>query len=394
MKKLAFVIPWYGEKIPGGAESALRGLVHHLHDAGVELEVLSTCVKEFSADWSKDYHKPGLTVEDGISIRRFKVRRRDGDDFDSINYKLINKQTISSLEEDIFLREMVNSPDLYEYIRDHQDEYELFVFTPYLFGTTYNGILACPEKSVMIPCFHDEGYAYMERFREAFGRVRGMIYLSEPEMSLANRLYSLDGTKQEVIGTGIDTGYEGDAEAFRKKYKIRDPFILYAGRKDEGKNIYTLLRYFSEYKKRRSRQGLKLVLIGGGEVGIPREDKADIIDLGFVSRKDKMDACAACELLCQPSKNESFSLVIMESWMAGRPVIVNGDCDVTKNFAVSSGGGLYFDNYYEFEGCVDYIIEHKDIATVMGENGRKYVLDHFDWSVIVDKTMLFLETCV
>ena len=107
-----------------------------------------------------------------------------------------------------------------------------------------------------------------------------------------------------------------------------------------------------------------------------------------------MDACAACELLCQPSKNESFSLVIIESWVAGRPVIVNGDCAVTKNFAVSSSGGLYFDNYYEFEGCVDYIMENKDIAAVMGENGRKYVLDHFDWRVIVDKTTRFLETCV
>ena len=34
MKKLGFVIPWYGEKIPGGAEMELRSLVHHLLDAG------------------------------------------------------------------------------------------------------------------------------------------------------------------------------------------------------------------------------------------------------------------------------------------------------------------------------------------------------------------------
>ena len=30
MKKLGFVIPWFGEKIPGGAEMELRGLTAHM----------------------------------------------------------------------------------------------------------------------------------------------------------------------------------------------------------------------------------------------------------------------------------------------------------------------------------------------------------------------------
>ena len=42
---------------------------------------------------------------------------------------------------------------------------------------------------------------------------------------------------------------------------------------------------------------------------------------------------AAASLLCQPSHNESFSLVIMESWLCGRPVLVSSQCAVTKDFA-------------------------------------------------------------
>ena len=61
MKKIGFVIPWYGETIGGGAEAELRGVVHHLQDAGVELEVLTTCVEKFASDWSVNFHKPGLT---------------------------------------------------------------------------------------------------------------------------------------------------------------------------------------------------------------------------------------------------------------------------------------------------------------------------------------------
>ena len=42
MYKIAFVIPWYGEGIPGGAEMELREVARHLQKAGVEVEVLTT----------------------------------------------------------------------------------------------------------------------------------------------------------------------------------------------------------------------------------------------------------------------------------------------------------------------------------------------------------------
>ena len=58
-KKIGFVIPWYSEKIPGGAEMALRGITTHLNEMGVSLEILTTCVKEFSSDWNKNYFKEG-----------------------------------------------------------------------------------------------------------------------------------------------------------------------------------------------------------------------------------------------------------------------------------------------------------------------------------------------
>ena len=51
MQKIGFVIPWFGENIPGGAEMELREVTAHLQKAGMEVEILTTCVKEFTADW-------------------------------------------------------------------------------------------------------------------------------------------------------------------------------------------------------------------------------------------------------------------------------------------------------------------------------------------------------
>lgn len=391
VKKIGFVVPWYDDNIPGGAEMELRQVSSHLHDAGADVEILTTCVKEFSSDWSVNYHKPGESFSaSGIMIRRFKARKRDTAAFDAVNLKLMQKQPVTPEEEDIFLNEMVNSPELYEYIGEHKDEYSVFVYIPYMFGTTYFGVKTCPEKAVLIPCFHDEAYAYFRRFAEVFPKAAGMVFNARPEAELAERLYgfSKSGTKTIVMGIGMDTDITAEPARFREKYGIDKPFILYAGRKDEGKNVHTLLKYFSEYKKRNG-SDLQLVLIGGGKIDIPQDIRSDVHDLGFVDIQDKYDACGAAMLMCQPSKNESFSLVIMENWLCRRPVLVHEECAVTKNFASESNGGLYFRDYFDFEGCVNYIAQHPENADIMGGSGREYVMENFTWDIITQKYLKF-----
>lgn len=393
MKKIGFVIPWYYENIKGGAEQELRGLVKHLHDAGIDVEIITTCVKEFASDWTENYFKEGVERIDGVVVRRFKVRKGDMKEFHKVNARLMQGNTISYEEETTFLREMVNSPDMYDYLREHSEDYHRYVFIPYMFGTTYYGIQACPFKSILIPCFHDESYAYFRHFRETFRDLRGIVFNAKPEQELANEILDLRTVKQLLLGIGIETDIDYDADRFRKKYNINSPYIIYAGRKDEAKNINTLIKYFDEYRKRNkdSRQNIKLVLIGGGEVNIPDSIKDDVYDLGFVDIQDKYDACAGALCLCQPSKNESFSIVIMESWLCKRPVLVHNQCNVTSNFVKESNAGLYFDNYFEFEGCINYYIDNPKTAAKMGEAGRQYVLDNFKWDVIMKKFLDFLN---
>ena len=113
---------------------------------------------------------------------------------------------------------------------------------------------------------------YMRLFRQAYVKARGMIYNAMPEMELANRVYDFTTTEQICMGIGMDTKIQSDADAFRKQFGIDKPFILYAGRKDVGKNVHTLLRYFAEWKHRKQ-DDLQLVLIGGGDIAIPESVK-------------------------------------------------------------------------------------------------------------------------
>lgn len=45
MKKIGFVIPWYYKDIPGGAEQELRGIVKHLHEKNVPVEILQLVLR-------------------------------------------------------------------------------------------------------------------------------------------------------------------------------------------------------------------------------------------------------------------------------------------------------------------------------------------------------------
>lgn len=396
MKPIALVVPWYGDNIKGGAEQACNCLAHSLQHAGADVEVFTTCVREASADRSKNTMEPGMHQESGISVRRFPVKTQELQLFNPANLKLYNGETVTLEEERHYYDEDINSPEMYQYIREHRDDYRCFVFTPYLYGPSYHGSRECPDNCIMIPCFHDEAYARMALTKEMAERMKGLAFLSKPERDLAYDLYDLSSVHTEVLGTGIDTDWQETCSParFRDKYRIDHDFILYAGRKDPGKKADQLLDFFGRYIARHSEKSLELVLIGGGHIDIPTEYRDRVHDLGFVSAEDKHDAYAACTFLCNPSYYESFSIVIMEAWLAKRPVLVSDHCAVTKNFCLETDGGLYFRDYPSFAGTVDYLLEHPQVADQMGENGFEYVMQHFTHEMIAKKYLRFLDECL
>lgn len=393
MEKIGFIVPWFSDNIKGGAEMELKELVHHLQNAGVKLEVLTTCVKDFLSDWNKNYYKEATTVENGIVTKRFKIKERNVVRFDEINARLIANQKVSEDEEKAYMENMIHSPNLYKYMDDNKDEYSLFVFIPYMFGTTYEGLKVCPQKSILIPCLHNESYAYMKIYAERYSKIRGMIFHSKPESELANKIFDLSKINYSVLGGGVYTDISFNRDRFIEKYKINSPFMLYVGRKDATKNVDVLIKYFTAYK-RRNKNNVKLVMIGPACLPIPDEMKNDIVDLGFVDLQDKYDAMSAATVLCQPSVNESFSLVIMESWLCERPVMVHNDCAVTKNFAIESNGGLYFENYYEFEKELNYFVQNPIYAEKIAQQGKTYVINNFAWDTIVSKYVEFFKQCI
>ena len=389
MTKVAFVTPWYGPDIPGGSEAEARRLVHHLHEAGFEVEVLTTCIQDFHADWGKNYHRPGVEQINGVEVHRFPVLPRDQDAFSQVNWRLMHNLSITAVQEQTYINHMFQVPALFEHIAQ-QTQPMLFIFIPYMFATTYHGAKIHPDRSIIIPCLHDESYARLGIYHEVLPQVRALVLHVEAELALANQLYgTANGQIRAVLGEGVDCDFVADGQRFRDKYQLPGPFMLYAGRRDAGKNVPLLLQYWQRYQRANGRFP-HLILIGPGNIQVP--PGANIIDLGFVSVQDKYDAYAAADIFCLPSVNESFSIVTMESWLTETPVLVHGHCAVTREHCLKSNGGLYFTNYDEFAATADYLWQNPAIARQMGQNGRQYVLDNFQWPQIIEKYKKLITT--
>lgn len=379
--KVAFVIPWYGATVAGGAELEAKRTVENLRLRGLPVEVLTTCVEDFRVSWDTNHLPEGRADVNGVPVIRFRVDKRDGTLFDQVNLRLMRGEPVTPTEELVYVGESIRSRRMEEFIAEHRDGYR-FVFIPYMFGTTYWGTQVAPEQSFLIPCLHDEIYAHLNVFRSMFQGVRRILFHTRAERDLARSLFGLAPEQCLLIGEGVDTEVEGDGERFRQRYGISGPFLLYVGRKDAGKNTGELVSFFRRYKATRGGP-LKLVILGAGSLEMPGAPGEDILDLGYVPAPDKYDACNAATVLWQPSLNESFSLVMMESWLCNTPALVNGRCAATLEQCMSSNGGLFYGDYAEFEACVDWFLAEPQAAGRMAQLGREYVQRNFRWERIV-----------
>lgn len=389
--RACFVTPWYGRDIPGGAEAEARRTAQNLAAAGVEVTVLATCLSGLGGDWSRDALPKGESVEDGVRVLRFPTARRSAARFELLNAKVGAGASLSDEQEREFFENMVHSPALLEHLAAHPEAGPFF-FIPYLFTTSVLGPLIHPDKSVLIPCLHDEGYARMRSVRRVFEAARAVAFHVPAERDLAASLFDLSRTEPLVIGEGIDTGWSADAARFRRAFGVDGPFILYAGRKDRGKNTPLLITYFLRYvAERAGAGGLKLVLIGNAAVPIPAAGRESVLDLGFVGRQDKYDAYAAAAVLVQPSLLESFSIVIMESWLAGTPVLVHSGCAVTRAHVEASGGGLHFADYPRFAESLDLLLARPELRSRMAAAGKAYVEAEYSWPQVTARYLALIE---
>ncbi|MEA2004869.1 MAG: glycosyltransferase family 4 protein [Acidobacteriota bacterium] len=384
--KIAFVVQRYGLEINGGAELHCRWIAEHMKKYH-EVEVLTTKAYDY-VTWKDHYSKSEEDIN-GIIVKRFPViRPRTKVRFGRMqNYILGNEHKeedeLKWLEEEGPL-----SPSLIQYINEHKDDYDYFIFFSYRYYHSYWGINLIPEKSILVPTAEHDPVIHLKIFKNLFKKPRAFIYNSVEERQLIQSLSKNEHILGDVVGVGTEIPDKISKEEFYKKYPVRNNYILYIGRIDENKGCDKLFNYFITYKKEK-KSDIKLVLAGTTKLKIPKHP--DITYLGFISEEDKFSALDSALLLVMPSFYESLSMVTLEAWAFKKPVLANARCEVLKGQCIRSNAGLYYENYYEFREALDLLVSSAKLREQMGQNGHKYFRQNYTWEIIENKYLSILN---
>jgi glycosyltransferase involved in cell wall biosynthesis len=371
--RVAVVAFRFGVNFAGGAEASLRTVVLALQDAGHHVEVFTTCTKSES-HWFNELPE-GLEECDGLRVQRFPIDPHDRTRHaESVRRILQSRDGISLDLENEYLRHSIHSKKLLEELRRRQEEFDAIIVGPYLHGLTLDVAKEFPEKTIVVPCFHHEPFARLSAWPTAFGNVGGIWYHSEEEKAFAEADLGINHPGAVRVGTWLDTDTQGDEERGRKIVGGGLPYLVYVGRYSEHKNLPCVLEFAQRYAEANPNR-LAFVFIGEGHIHIPKESWAR--DLGFVEETIKRDIVAGAAALIQLSRFESLSLVALESWIHGTPVIAHGNCEVLSGHLQRCGGGRAIDSYDSFADALNDVCEHPHAWRVLGLQGQQYVRQNY-----------------
>lgn len=372
--------PRYGDEVVGGSEAVMREAAEGLAARGWDVEILTTCARDHYT-WRNVYPE-GVTEVGGVTLRRFPAVPPAIEERDALGRRILLGLPLSYDDQCRWINATLRVPGLFRYLVAHAGEYQAVILSPYLSWLTVACIDIAPERTVLMPCVHDEPYAYLEMFRALLAKPAWLWFLSEPERDLAVGLAPLGN--RTVTGAGVTPPASYDPEGFRRRHRLDRPFVLYAGRREPEKGWDALLAGF-ELAVATYGLDMDLVAIGAGEPIIPPSIAPRVRDLGFVTEADRNNAFAAAEAYLQPSANESFSRTVMEAWLAGTPVIASSRGAVVRWHCERSRGGLIYEDDLELAQCLLLVAEAPGAARELAAKGRAYVLERYPWASVLDR---------
>ena len=411
--KVAFIVQRYGAEILGGSEYHCRLVAEHLsrqHD----VEVLTTCAQEYTT-WENVYPE-GTDRVRGVTVRRFaNAHTRDLESFNKYSNWIFNNPHTADDEKNWLEQQGPWCPALIDYLKQEHSSYDTLVFFTYLYAPTVLGLEVDPRRSILVPTAHDEPAIRLGLYRQVFSLPAGIAFNTTMERGFLRQLFAIEARVQEVVGCGVDlppqfdlsvdadegdpsddvvppiadNGHEAEEQApsntrgavFRRRHRLYDPFALYGGRIDPGKGCEELIEYFSTYAEEQGDATLALM----GVKLMPIPDEPFIRFAGMLPEIERLEALEAATVVVVPSPHESLSLLALESFTVGTPILANAHSDVLTDHCQRSNAGLYYANREEFVEGLKLLMRTPDLRARMGRNGQRYVRRNYSWGAIVDK---------
>lgn len=408
--RIAFVVQRYGTEILGGSEYHCRLIAERLAPKH-QVEVLTTCAQDYIS-WKNEYPE-GTDRIRGVTVRRFaNAATRDLHAFNRYSEWIFTSAHTRDDEMEWLRQQGPWCPALIEYLERSQQQYDVLIFFTYLYAPTVLGARIAPHKSILVPTAHDEPAIHLEIYKDLFSAPAAIAYNTDVERRFLTEHFSIRAVEEETVGCGVDLphaqGYQREDDSseaaepepdeserppswrphlagrgvlFRRRHRLHGPIALYGGRIDPGKGCEELIEYFSSYVQ--DGGDAQLVLMGVKLMPLPEDPF--IRFAGRLSDEERLQALEAATVVVVPSPYESLSLLALEAFAVGTPILANARSDVLVDHCQKSNGGLYYADRDEFVESLKLLVGDQRLRTAMGNNGRAYVRRNYRWDVIIAK---------
>ena len=390
--RVLYVIPRYGPQAAGGAEGACRSFAMRMAASGHEVEVVTSCAVSY-LEWGNAL-PTGTAIEDGVTVHRLPVAApRDLGRFSAVSMRaLTGRHVAPSHVQHAWLDEQGPRLDgLADVLRDRAKSADVAVVLPYLYLPAFTAIttLAGRVPVVFHPCAHDEPPLRLPVYERLFRLSDALGFFTEEEAELVRRRFRID-RPSAVTGIGVDVDIPQAPPPHIDGVGER-PYLVCVGRIDPGKGTLELVEWFGRYKDAHPGP-LALVLVGdrANEVA----PHPDVFLTGIVDEAKKQAIIEHSLAFVQPSHYESFSIVLMEAWAAGKAAAVQALSDVLAGHARRSGGALPYRNEEELGEVLDLLVSQPTLRQRLGEAGRAYVQAHFQWPDVLARHESLLDQAV
>lgn len=258
-------------------------------------------------------------------------------------------------------------------------------------GLSYASLQAARHYNipfVFTPVHHPRWVGWRYRaYLKLYKLADAVITLTQAEKKVLIDL----GVQEErihVTGHGPILAEKADAEAFKKRYQINEPIVLFLGQHYPYKGYQQLLEAASIVWQKIPEANFIFI---GPPVAQSEKVFAEITDprihrLGAIDLQEKTNALAACTLLCVPSNQESFGGVYTEAWSFGKPVIGCNIPAVSEVVTDGVDGYLVSQTSNEIAESICQLLLNPSQAQAMGTAGKQKVASRFTWERLAQLT--------
>ncbi len=272
------------------------------------------------------------------------------------------------------------SPELLKHLEERGPDYDLVVVFGVDSPVCREAVGIVEGRTVLLP-FADEETVESD-LDEVFAGAAAFVFGSDAEERLVLRRFTVHRRMRETVRFAAMLPSVAEPEAFRRRSGSTGAHLVHPGRLEPGRGAEELLRYFVTFRERLPEAHLELVLFGPSRIATPR--RSDIRLLVPKSGQERRDAVASALAAVVPAKLADASAAT-EPFRLGVPLVATASAENLVNTLKASNGGLFYQNYDEFELILRRGLQEPDLFRRMGAAGQRHLTSNNDWNAVISR---------